>query len=272
MNPTTNSTMITKPITAHRSDESSFGCILFLSQPRLAQACPGWAGDFNWAGRPVTPAACQQSEVSSAVERTWVTRLPPVTSHQRGHNDNWQQSAEWDKRHQHTATEVSESVIFCMSSSPETSKAKLVWGSVIRKKYFLCPERISSDNILQASDTIQWHLKETRWIFTNIILRFLQVRLLTKKQKCRVSHKSFCSVKRIYQLLLCQALNNYTSPPPSPLFSLKSKSKSPLKTTWSTPQSPFQSPPWTHPWNPCFKCYFIFILNIILNDILKHKA
>ena len=77
---TFDSTMITKPITAHRSDEGSFGCILFLSQPRLAQACPGWAGDSNWAGRRVTPAACQQSEVSSAVERTWVTRshLLPV--------------------------------------------------------------------------------------------------------------------------------------------------------------------------------------------------
>lgn len=74
-------------MTAHRSDESwESGCIWPGAQvwPRLVT--------LTGAGRRVTPAACQQSEVSRAVVRTWVRALPPVTSHH--HSDNRDQSAE----------------------------------------------------------------------------------------------------------------------------------------------------------------------------------
>ena len=53
--------------------------------------------------------------------RGW-QELPPVTSH-HSHSDNSKQSA--DTRDTNTATEVSDSVILCMSSSPSKARLKI---------------------------------------------------------------------------------------------------------------------------------------------------
>ena len=123
-----------------------------------------WPGAQVWprlvtltgAGRRVTAAACQQSEVSRAVVRTWVTALPPVTSH---HSDNRDQSAET----RDTNTGVSDSVILCVSSHhPRSQKqgwSENQWSgrNIYRESHqFLLhwPDRISSDNILEAPDTV----------------------------------------------------------------------------------------------------------------------
>ena len=115
---------------------------------RLAGVCPGLgqAGDFNWAGRRVTPAACHQSEVSRAVVRTWVTRshqLPATVT---------TGAVSWNKRHQHRSEWVSD-LLFVISSSQEYSEARLVWRSVIGKKYLSWISPISPP--LTRSD-LQW--------------------------------------------------------------------------------------------------------------------
>ena len=124
---------------------------------RLAGVCPGLgqAGDFTEPG-----GASRRLPVTSQrwAEQWWGRGWRAPTSYQ----PQWQQEQSAETRD--TNTEVSESVIFCLSSHHPKNTQKQGWSedqwsgrNIYRESHqFLLhwPDRISSDNILQASDTV----------------------------------------------------------------------------------------------------------------------
>ena len=126
-------------------------------QLRLAWVWPGLgqAGDFTEPG-----GASRRLPVTSQrwAEQWWGRGWHAPTSYQ----PQWQQEQSAETRD--TNTEVSESVIFYLSSHHPKNTQKQGWSedqwsgrNIYRESHqFLLhwPDRISSDNILQASDTV----------------------------------------------------------------------------------------------------------------------